>query len=112
MSMLEAECTRCKEVFVPHDVEPEDLIHAERYDGEDCGGIGIIQGAWLVPGEGPDNRIETISFRLRIAVMEQHALKKPDCDRPTCKHHHPELIKLGEHDGGNQHGSFTSRDRD
>lgn len=49
--MLEAECTRCGETFVPHGEEPEDLIHGERNDsdGEHCGGVGVITGEWVLP---------------------------------------------------------------
>ena len=40
MSMLEAECTRCGEIFVPLGTDSEDLVHTycESRD-EDCGGI-------------------------------------------------------------------------
>lgn len=89
--IMEADCTRCKETFVPHGVEPEDLIHCETEAGEECGGIGIIQGAWLAPGETPETRIYAIATRLKIADQEQHALQFPNCKSPHCRYHHPEL---------------------
>ena len=47
--MLEAECPRCGETFVPHSEDPEDLIHGETETGQECGGRGIVQGEWVAP---------------------------------------------------------------
>lgn len=40
----EAVCGDCGETFNPDG--PNDLIHAERADGEECGGQGELTGAW------------------------------------------------------------------
>lgn len=50
--MLEAQCSKCGEVFVPHSDSEEDLIHGEiQYTegriGEECGGQGTILGQWF-----------------------------------------------------------------
>jgi len=92
MSMLEALCTRCDEIFVPHSTEPDDLIHGERQytEGEigiPCGGIGIIQGAWLLPGGKPPTKEMYDS----LAKMEEHGLAAPHCLDPDCEFHHPEV---------------------
>jgi hypothetical protein len=44
MMILEARCQRCHEIFNPAD--EEDLTHLVRYDGEECGGPGVIFGSW------------------------------------------------------------------
>lgn len=87
MSMLEAECTRCREVFVPHGIEPEDIIHGETEAGEECGGIGIIQGEWGIPGE------TTWAHHRAITAQEKHGKEYPDCEDPDCEFHHPEVIE-------------------
>lgn len=48
MSMLEAECGKCGETFVPHGTTEEDLIHlySEAQD-QDCGGTGVILGEYI-----------------------------------------------------------------
>ena len=43
--MLEAECTKCGDIFIPAD--EDDTIHIERSDGTPCGGQGIIVGEWI-----------------------------------------------------------------
>lgn len=66
--MMEAFCTECKETFIPHSEKPDDLIHGEREDGEFCGGLGQIVGAWVYTKEleGPklnsQERIENVAF--------------------------------------------------
>lgn len=91
MSMLEAECTRCSEIFVPHGVDPEDLIHCytEETDSE-CGGIGIIQGQWIF-GDGAPNNWRAIRA---LTKMEMHGKEYPNCEDPDCEFHHPELIEV------------------
>lgn len=91
MSMLEAKCTRtdCGETFVPHGVDAEDLIHGNRQDGEACGGIGVIQGEWVPPGDTP----QYFHGDEILTVQEIHGIEKPDCAEPQCIHHHPELMK-------------------
>lgn len=42
--ILEAECQKCKEVFIPEN--EEDTEHIAREDGTPCGGEGVIYGAW------------------------------------------------------------------
>jgi hypothetical protein len=46
--MMEAECTKCKETFIPHSEDPDDLIHGVTEAGQECGGVGIVQGEWVV----------------------------------------------------------------
>jgi hypothetical protein len=58
MTMLEARCQKCGEVFVPHSADDEDLVHGEiQYTdgriGEPCGGVGVILGEWIGPDEVP-----------------------------------------------------------
>ena len=43
--MLEAECARCGETFIPDG--PDDLEHIEREDGARCGGQGVLRGEWV-----------------------------------------------------------------
>lgn len=88
MSMLEAECTRCHQIFVPHGVEPEDLIHGETEEGMECGGIGIIQGEWLGPRD-----FARMPLKRYITKMEQHGKSMPNCSDPDCEFHHPEVIE-------------------
>ncbi len=62
--ILEARCGRCSEIFNPHSEEPADLEHGIREDGEECGGLGEILGAWggCAPHdwlEGADGLCET-----------------------------------------------------
>lgn len=84
---IEAECTRCKETFVPVSLDPEDLIHYGRDDGvTDCGGLGLVRGFHLYPGEmmpdfGP------------LRLLEAHALDMPNCSDPDCEFHHPDVIE-------------------
>jgi hypothetical protein len=42
--MLEAECAKCGETFIPAD--EDDTIHIARADGTECGGQGVIIGEW------------------------------------------------------------------
>jgi len=49
--MLEAECGRCGETFVPAD--ENDTVHLVREDGEECGGQGEITGTWVFHFEMP-----------------------------------------------------------
>lgn len=89
MSMLEAECTRCEEIFVPHGTDPEDLIHGETYAGEACGGIGVIQGEWYT------DRPRYYFPEGILTPQEKHGLDAPDCRDSDCEFHHPEVV---EHD--------------
>jgi hypothetical protein len=41
---LEASCEKCGETFNPSGAA--DLEHGQRQDGEECGGRGILRGAW------------------------------------------------------------------
>lgn len=45
----EAECSRCGETFCP--VDEDDLEHLRRSDDVECGGQGILRGAWFANGE-------------------------------------------------------------
>jgi len=83
--MLEAICTRCSGVFVPHSTEPEDLVHLVRKDGTDCGGLGIIQGQWTIDGE-----TRLVDYR-DLQKLEEHARAMPFCEDPDCEFHHPEV---------------------
>lgn len=89
MSMLEAECTRCGETFVPHGTDPEDLIHTFKENEDECGGIGIILGEW-VPPEGNYTGLSESP----ITNQEWHGVQTPNCSGKHCIYHHPELIKL------------------
>lgn len=94
MSMLEAECTRCKGVFVPHGTDPEDLIHCYTDEEEECGGIGIILGEWHAPDEatlGLD--LFDIGEYKNLTAQEKHGVEHPSCDDPDCEFHHPELME-------------------
>lgn len=51
--MLEAQCTKCGDTFVPAD--ENDLEHFVRtsddeHQGEHCGGRGVILGEWITRG--------------------------------------------------------------
>lgn len=85
MSMLEADCTRCREIFVPHGTDPVDLIHGETYAGKECGGIGIILGAWLTAGGKPPPK----ELYDSLNEMETHALEVPHCRDLDCQWHFP-----------------------
>jgi hypothetical protein len=86
--MLEAECTRCGETFIPASTQGDDLIHGPRYDEVVCGGIGIITGKWII---GDKEALELTDEKL--TAMEQHGVDNPDCADPYCKFHHPEESK-------------------
>lgn len=49
MTMLEAECSKCGETFVPAD--EEDTIHLFREDGTECGGQGRVTGEYFTEQE-------------------------------------------------------------
>jgi hypothetical protein len=51
--MIEATCTVCGEVFNPAD--EDDLEHGITDMGEECGGLGVIDGEWLLLGFDPDH---------------------------------------------------------
>jgi hypothetical protein len=89
MSILEAECTRCKETFVPHGTEPDELIHGVKENGEDCGGIGIIMGEWVPRDDTP---LYDFGKYRNLTAQELHGLENPGCPDPDCEWHHPELI--------------------
>lgn len=90
--MLEADCTRCDETFVPHGVEPDDLIHGDRFDGQFCGGIGVVQGEWVPPGDTPQYYYPTTDGDSMILTpQEAHGLEDPLCSDPDCEFHHPEV---------------------
>jgi len=44
--MLQARCTKCKETFVPED--ENDLEHGVTEMGDPCGGLGVIEGEWVL----------------------------------------------------------------
>lgn len=87
--MMEAECTRCKETFIPHGTEPIDLLHGDREDGEYCGGIGVIQGEWIAPGTQAEYT-EKFGDMVNLTAQEKHGLERPNCDHPDCPYHYPE----------------------
>ena len=88
MMHMESKCTRCGEIFIPHSTKLEDLIHGETEMGKPCGGIGVIMGLWLTPGEERDTYFHS------VVVFERHGKDNPHCDDPDCEFHHPELIEL------------------
>lgn len=90
MSMIEADCTRCKGVFVPHGTNLEDLIHGETEAGDECGGIGIIAGEWISPMA--KEMVPTFDKYLRREMLqfETHGKAEPDCADPHCVFHHPD----------------------
>lgn len=90
MSMLEADCTRCKELFVPHGVEPGDLIHGETEAGDDCGGIGVILGEWTPPTGQTLYDFEKFK---NLTRQELHGVENPNCSDPDCEFHHPEVVE-------------------
>ena len=87
MSMLEAVCTRCSEFFVPHGATPEDLIHGETETGKECGGIGIIQGRWIL-GQA---HVTPFNLVKSVLAQEKHGKEHPHCEDPDCEFHHPEV---------------------
>lgn len=91
MSMLEADCTRCHQIFVPHGIEDEDLIHGETYEGRECGGIGVIQGEWVAPDGVAPKLTESFKGMVNLMPREAHGLAMPMCDDPDCEFHHPEV---------------------
>lgn len=86
--MMEAQCTRCKETFVPHSPDPEDLIHGETEAGTPCGGIGVIQGEWIAPGT-QEEYTERVGDMVNLTAQEKHGLEMPNCDSPNCPYHFP-----------------------
>lgn len=100
--MIEAECTRCGETFVPHGVTAEDLIHGFR-EGTDqeCGGIGIIQGEWTLGGEEEQWQFDALT------KFEEHGKEMPDCSDPDCEFHHPEVREVTHLEAHGQ-GSMTN----
>lgn len=46
MTIVEAVCGTCGETFNPHSEAPKDLEHSVREDGTECGGQGVVSGAW------------------------------------------------------------------
>src|SRR6478609_5738421 len=59
MALVEALCTECKETFIPHSEEPEDLIHGEQENGFPCGGQGVVVGTWTYH-EPPKTRTQVV----------------------------------------------------
>lgn len=90
--MLEAECTRCGETFIPHSVDPEDIIHGETAEGEPCGGIGVIQGRWVSLDEAGKSLAKKWENFQRLMPFEKHGQEEPDCNDPTCEYHHPRIL--------------------
>lgn len=88
MTHIEAVCTRCKEVFIPHGLDPEEILHGETEAGTPCGGIGDVMGEHLIPGEAP--RV-TVKHEQYLDAAATHGWEKPDCDDPDCEFHHPEV---------------------
>lgn len=91
MSMIEALCTRCNEIFVPHGIDDEDLIHGETYMGVSCGGIGVIQGEWVASDNDARRMTEEFGELKNLLPIEKHGLEMPHCDDPDCEFHHPEV---------------------
>lgn len=86
--MIEALCTRCNEIFLPHTVMMDDLIHGETYRGTPCGGIGVIQGQWILDlGTPPIDR--TLGQTRAVLQQEAHGKAEPNCDDPHCVWHFP-----------------------
>lgn len=87
MAHVESKCTRCGETFLPNGPDPEDMVHTESFEtGEDCGGLGVVQGVWrLTTEEGVD-----VDFN-HLLELEKHAVKMPNCTDPDCEFHHPEV---------------------
>lgn len=86
MRILEAHCSRCKELFIPASPDAEDMIHGETEAGQECGGIGIIAGQWLTPSN--ESRLLEA-----LTPQELHGRKDPHCEDPNCEFHHPELCQ-------------------
>lgn len=91
--MMEANCTRCHETFIPGGTDPEDLIHGPKNDGAgpNCGGIGIITGEWVIPTHKLETYQHTWGRMVNLSPQEVHGLEHPDCDDPDCEFHFPIL---------------------
>lgn len=76
--ILEARCSRCREVCNPHGTEPDDLIHFAREDGEECGGRLELLGEW-VSGEG-HQPLEHPGELDGTALLPSDVGAKPDTD--------------------------------
>jgi hypothetical protein len=70
--MLEATCGRCGETFIPESEQPDDLIHGVTELGDECGGTGIVDGAWIAPGELVRRR------DLSVGMTVECPLRSPD----------------------------------
>lgn len=84
---FEAECTRCRETFVPHSRALSDLIHGETELGKPCGGIGVMLDDYW-------SDLMEQSMRLRreadaILNFQIHGRQHPNCADPICVWHHP-----------------------
>jgi hypothetical protein len=84
--MIEAKCTRCGETFIPESTDMEDMIHGQTEQGNPCGGIGVVQGAWNVPGIVPSEELNQ-----PLTEQEQHGLEEPNCSKPLCIYHYPQV---------------------
>lgn len=100
MTLIEAKCTRCTEIFIPHQLTPVDLIHGETNSGQDCGGIGVVQGQWVLDASLPPID-RTLGETRGILEQEMHGMLHPLCDDPDCEFHYPEGIVL-EHNAGDR----------
>lgn len=59
--MMEATCSKCYELFIPND--ENDLIHAETYLGEKCGGQGLVDLRTI------SDRVDVIKLHMRGVVL-------------------------------------------
>lgn len=93
MPLIEAECTRCHETFIPAEITPWDLIHGMRVDGGDCGGIGVLKGQWLTRAEIAVQPHISRNIVKWVEAVEKHGWEHPMCNDPDCEFHHPEVIE-------------------
>jgi hypothetical protein len=87
--MIEARCTRCGEIFIPHSIDPPDMIHGQTEAETECGGIGVVEGEWVSPRQiAPESPIAVRLSRF-LKQMEVHGKAVPGCTDEHCVWHHP-----------------------
>ena len=86
--MIEAECTRCDETFIPGAITMTDLIHGQTEAEEPCGGIGVIQGQWVLDLSTPPLD-RTLGDTRAILQQETHGRLHPGCTDEHCFWHFP-----------------------